>query len=203
MTETADPAVGDGLRAGLCPVRHARRTWRFLLAPRRSLHDGAHRNSASWTQSGVGLSAHPTVEWNELDWEKWNATAAVTGSHASSRRSGRRAGLGNCRSSNTDSPEGERQVAATDAPLAVFDVVLPSSDGRQTRPGSFAGAKATLFLFVSTECPISNGYVPISTGSHASMRIATSRWWPSTRMIGRVSARSRPIVSGIRSSTTS
>jgi len=53
-------------------------------------------------------------------------------------------------------------VASVRAPLRAADVVtIETLDGQPIDPlGVLAGAKAAVFVFVSTECPVSNRYAP-------------------------------------------
>lgn len=48
-------------------------------------------------------------------------------------------------------------ASATGSPL---DLLLPSCDGMTVRLGQLCGQRGTLVVFVSTQCPISNGYIP-------------------------------------------
>jgi AhpC/TSA family len=52
-------------------------------------------------------------------------------------------------------------VASVPAPLRAADLTVETLDGQRVEPLRFAaGAKAAVFVFVSTECPVSNRYAP-------------------------------------------
>lgn len=58
----------------------------------------------------------------------------------------------------------EASKASNEVPLGTVIELplekLPAADGQQTLLNSLAGPQGTLFVFLSTECPLSNGYVP-------------------------------------------
>ena len=57
-------------------------------------------------------------------------------------------------------PTAERPAAAeANSPLAT-NLALLDAQGQAANPFSDSGAKATVFIFVSTDCPISNRYAP-------------------------------------------
>jgi mono/diheme cytochrome c family protein len=45
-------------------------------------------------------------------------------------------------------------------PASPLDLMLPSCDGTTVRLGQLCGQRGTIVVFLSTQCPISNGYIP-------------------------------------------
>jgi peroxiredoxin len=52
-----------------------------------------------------------------------------------------------------DTPAGAAAIGST-----VADFKLPDADGKERTLASLAGAKGTVLIFVSTQCPVSNAY---------------------------------------------
>jgi peroxiredoxin len=47
------------------------------------------------------------------------------------------------------------------APLKIADFSLPDTDGKKVSLKDFAGKKAVVVVFIGTECPVNNAYMPI------------------------------------------
>ena len=67
-------------------------------------------------------------------------------------------------------------VVRADDPAA-NDLRLPDLDGRQVEPFRATGAKAIVFIFIRTDCPISNRYAPEVRRLHDKFAKSGVRFW--------------------------